>query len=807
MSRYTREYGPEATALAFPLGGIGTGNVSLGARGDLRDWEICNRPAKGNRLPNTFFALWTRTASGRCVTRVLEGPIQPPHDGSHGYHPSTGAGLPRCRHSRFRGEYPLAWVELADPALPVRVSLEAYTPLIPLCPEDSGIPCAILSYTVENTSDEVVALTLVGSLTNPVGGVTFDRFGNYRGAGGNQNEYRESEVYRGLWLRSTTLPSDDLRYGDMTLATDHPVITYKRAWLRGAWWDYLREFWQDLSEDGRLEDLGYESPSEPGKTDTCSLGLRDELAPGETHTYRFVLTWYFPNRPHSWREEAGEIVRNHYASRFASSWDVAGYVFTHLARLEQGTKLFHDALFESTLPDCVLEALSANIVPLRSNTCFWLEDGRFLAWEGCFDDRGCCEGSCTHVWSYAHTLAFLFPSLEREMRRIEFEVETDERGWMAFRTYRTFGEQFVWPWGSQQPEAAADGQMGSILRVLREWRLSGDMEWLRRVWPGVKSALAYASAQWDGDGDGVLDGRQHNTYDVEFYGPNPLCGLYYLAALRAVEELAEVLGEANLARRCREVFERGSHRLDELLWNGEYYEQLGDEDAWPYQHGKGCLADQLLGQLQAHVLGMGYLVPEEHVRQALRSIWRYNFRADLSEHVNCQRTFALNDEAGLLMCTWPRGGQPTFPFPYSDEVFTGSEYQVAAHMIYEGLLEEGLQIVGAVRGRHDGRRRNPWDEVECGHHYARSMASWALLLALSGFTCDVARREMTFRPVTAASAEEGVFTCFWSTGLGWGTYTQRLDAETGQWVPEVKVLWGDLRGVRVRACGKEWTLS
>jgi uncharacterized protein (DUF608 family) len=772
----SRTFSAADAAVAFPLGGIGTGNVSLGARGDLRDWEIFNHPGKGALLPNTFFAIRAQAGAAPAVARVLEGPLPPPHTLSHGYHPWTAAGLPRLAGATFRGEYPFAWITFDDPVLPVKVQLEAFTPFVPLDAAASGLPCAVLTYTLTNPTAEPVAITLAGSLVNPVGGIGFDAFGNIAagGTGQNVNEAREDGGLRGLLLRSEQYPPDTLPYGDLTLATTHPQVTIKRAWLRGAWYDFLQEFWDDFTADGLLTDLGYDDPSPMGKTDTGTLGLVDTLAPGERKAYRFLLAWYFPNRTNSWDNKPdAPLVRNHYTGQFGGSWDVVRYLTAHLADLEAATRRFHAALFESTLPAYVLDALSANIVPLRSPTCFWLEDGRFFGFEGCFDTAGCCEGSCTHVWSYAQTLAYLFPDLEREMRRIEFAVETEPSGYMSFRTHKTFGTRFVWGWGDQDPEAAADGQMGSVLRAYREWLLSGDRAWLAGIWPGIKRAVAFAATHWDTDRDHVLDGRQHNTYDIEFYGPNPLCQIYYLAALRAVEKLAGVMGEPDLAQRAGEAFAAGSRRADELLWNGEYFaQQLADVDAYKYQHGAGCLSDQLLGQLYARMLDLGDLLPPDHVRSAIGAVFAHNFKRDFRDHVNCQRTYVLNDEAGLLLCTWPQGGRPRFPFVYSDEVWTGIEYQVAAQLIYEGRLEAGLEIVRAVRNRHDGVRRNPWDEVECGHHYARSMSSWALLLALSGFHCDVAAGALAFAPAVAA----GDFRCFFSAGTAWGRFAQQSDA-------------------------------
>ncbi len=808
MTYQARLFDAHASSLAFPLGGIGTGNVSLGARGELRDWELFNTPAKNSLLPNTFFALYLKPEGEKAISRVLEGPVAPPHTLSHGYHPITTAGLPRLAKSTFKGEYPLAKVYFEDASLPLDIELEAYTPLIPLNPEDSGIPCTILTYTLRNTSTKPVDLTLAGSIMNPVGGLrrnAYDFLDPNR-KGRSVNEFRETKTFSGLYLHAEGLDENDLNYGSMSLATEHKNLTVKPAWRRGAWFDFLREFWDDFSTDGRLTDLEYSELAKDARPDTASLGLIDTLQAGETKSYTFVLSWYFPNRMASWQRESDKIIRNHYATRFENAWAVADYVFKHQARLESETRRFHKALFDTTLPSYVIDALSANIVPLRSHTCFWTEDGRFYGWEGCFDDFGCCAGTCTHVWSYAYTLAYLFPSLERSMRETEFLLETEADGYMTFRTFKTFGETFEWPseWGMQKPEAASDGQMGCILRVYREWQLCGNKAWLEPLWKPVKRSLFFAIHHWDANEDGVLEGKQHNTYDIDFYGPNPLSSVYYLAALRATEELAKVMDDAETEKRCRHLFEKGSQHLDALLWNGEYFiQKLEDVDAYPYQHGKGCLSDQLLGQLHAKVLGLGDLLPAEHVKQAVKSIYHYNYLADFRNHVNAQRTYVLNDEAGLLLCSWPQGGQPKFPFVYSDEVWTGIEYQVAAHLIFEGWTDEGLKLVKTVQDRHDGIKRNPWNEVECGNHYSRSMASWAVLLALSGFHCDMAKHTMSFEPRLETS--ETSFTCFWSTAKGWGTYTQEKDAK-GNWQAKVEVLAGDMSGVKVSACGKTWTL-
>jgi hypothetical protein len=314
-----------------------------------------------------------------------------------------------------------------------------------------------------------------------------------------------------------------------------------------------------------------------------------------------------------------------------------------------------------------------------------------------------------------------------------------------------------------------------------------------------------------------MEGEQHNTYDIEFYGPNTMCGSLYLGALRACEDLARALGEDDTADEYRTRYERGRARLDSELWNGEYYVQheppvdqiveidhgsqpwhasalVPGEDELRYQYGQGCLSDQLLGAWFGAVVGLDNLLPPERVRAALASIFRHNWRADLSDHANVQRTYALNDEAGLLLCSWPNGHRPKLPFPYSDEVWTGIEYQVAGHLIYAGLVDEGLTVVRGLRDRHDGERRNPWNEFECGNHYARAMASWSLLLALSGFRYSAPASRISFAPVISADK----FRSFFSTGSGWGSFAQ--SHSDGSFAASLELRAGSLRLRQIELC-------
>jgi non-lysosomal glucosylceramidase len=800
--------GRRLDCIAFPIGGIGTGCFSLSGRGAFVDWEIFHRPNKLSLLPNTFFSIWTRTSDGATDARVLQSWPAPPYMGEiggrdfygfgYGVRRETGAGLRHLQKATFCGEYPFAWVNFEDPWLPVQVSLMAYNPFIPLNVEDSGLPVGLFEITVTNPTSAPVDVSVAANLFNAVGYVGHGPFtsivhGEYRGTGSqNVNCFVQSDGVSAIFMDSEYYTNDVPYGGSMALATTWPDITYQTARLRGAWYDTLQAFWDEFSSTGRLQDRRYEEPSAPNASDTGSLALHARLAPGERAVMPLIISWYFPNFIKYWADSysaADRLItwRVPYAKRFSDALDVTRYVVRNEARLRQETEKFHRALFDSTLPTSVIDAISSQMSILKSPTVTLLENGSFYGWEGVHAEAGSCEGSCDHVWNYALTHAYLYPSLQRSMRANDLQYNMFEDGRLCFRLQLPLGSEPL------NFHPAADGQMGGVMQLYRDWKISGDTEWLRSLWPRAKRALEYAWLYWDYNRDGVMEGLQHNTYDIEFYGPNSMMGSWYVGALKCASEMASALGDSESAAQYAELAARGAAWMDANLYNGEYYEQHVDPSASQhspldtsvsiggqregnpkYQYGPGCLSDQVIGAWMAHICGIGPILDGEHVRQTLRSIFKYNFRPTLLMHNNAQRIYALGDEAGLLLCTWPRGGRPDLPFVYCDEVWSGIEYQVAGHLIYEGMVEEGLTIVKGLRARYDGERRNPWNEMECGSNYARSMASWTLLLALSGFTCDLTVGYIGFKP----AMPDLPFRCFWSTGTGWGIYQQTAERIT-----------------------------
>jgi hypothetical protein len=393
-----------AQRAAFPLGGIGTGNVSLGARGELRDWEFENAPDKGRINPYSFFAIHAAPLgddggdAGEAVTRVLEARITGRRDIDAGFLFEWQAGLPRLRGATMRGEYPVVDIDFDDDVLPVDVSLRAFTPLVPLDPDASGIPAAVLRYRVTNPSDRRVRVTIAGSVSHTAG-----RGEGPFGMRAQQTvRWREERGARGLDF-GIRLPEDDPDYGTLSLTTTDESTTAKPQWVTGFWPDGARLFWNDLSDDGMLapeprltlEDRPrglFADSAVDGAMDeeelferlprlrTGSLGIVHELAPGESRDFEFVLAWSFPNRRRSWRgnivaddrPDAG-IVRNRYAVLWPDAWAAASHLHRELPALEATTLAFVEALYGGTLDPVIADAVGANIAAARSTTAFVVE--------------------------------------------------------------------------------------------------------------------------------------------------------------------------------------------------------------------------------------------------------------------------------------------------------------------------------------------------------------------------------------------------------------------------------------------------
>jgi hypothetical protein len=520
-----------------------------------------------------------------------------------------------------------------------------------------------------------------------------------------------------------------------------------------------------------------------------ALGRRLRLGPGESAQVTFVLAWHFANL------SLGGPLRKagrHYATRFASAHEVAQYVGEHYERLAGETRLWRDTWYDSTLPFWFLDRTFLNTSILATSTCHRFADGRFYGWEGV----GCCEGTCGHVYQYAQAVARLFPDLERNTReRIDFGSALQPDGAIHFR-----GEFNNFP--------AVDAQAGTVLRALREHEMSADGAFLKRNWPKIKLATQWLIAK-DAKGDGLIEGNQHNTLDTDWFGPVAWLSGLYLATLAAAAAMADEAGDREFAERCRGILETGQRNFVGQLFDGEYFiNKVDPKHLDAINSGTGCEIDQVFGQSWAFQVGLPRVLPRKETLSALRSLWRYNFTPDAGPYraaYKMGRWYAMAGEAGLLMCTFPRrdwdyaqarGKGEDWAAGYFNECMNGFEYQVGGHSIWEGLTLEGLAITRAVHDRYDASRRNPWNEVECGDHYARSMASYGVFIAACGFEYHGPKGHLAFDPRVNPEDFRAAFT----SAEGWGTFSQKTSGRKRAAALEIK--WGRLR-LKTLALGAE----
>lgn len=776
---YKDEYTKE---ISFPLGGIGTGSIGFTGNGVLRDWEIFNRPSKGSFNGYSHFAV-KASKNGKSITYVLNGDLQKDFMGQfqnstfHGYgfgpEGTTMCGFPHFKNSEFNGEFPIATLKLWDEKFPAEIKMTAFNPFIPNDEDNSSLPSAFFEIEVKNITDEEFEYQVGLSVNNP--------FKNAR----NESETKNGRKFLKFISNEN---KNDVKYGDFTVSADCEEAYVQTYWYRGAWQDAIVTYWNDFSGDEKLKDRIYEND---GKGGSGTLAGVMKIKPKETKKIRFVMSWNVPNNHNYWtdfigKEEENKTWKNYYAVMFENSLKTAEYSLESWEELYKRTLKFKNILYSSTLSDSVKDAVTANLSVLKSPTVWRLEDGSFYGWEGVHEKEGSCEGTCQHVWNYAYALSFLFPRLERSIRDLEFKYSTEENGRMGFRMMLPVGRPVT------DFRACVDGQMGAVIKFYREWKLSGDNKWLKSNWENIKKVLEFAWSEencdkWDFDRDGVLEGRQHHTLDTELFGPSSWLEGMYLVALKCAGEMAEFLGDKEKADEYGKMFEKGQKWTKENLFNGKHFiqkidlndksitDKFGASDTYwneetkeiKYQIGEGSSIDQLLGQWHADILGLGDIFDKEQIKTALSSMVKNNFKPSMRDFANPWRIFSFNDEAGSVICDYPcYVRKPKIPVSYCEETMTGFEYSFAGLLFSRGMLENGEKVTKAVRDRFDGKKRNPWNEFECGSNYARSMASYAILPILSGFEFDLPNKHIGFNPY-----KKDGFSCLWSVDGAWGEFS------------------------------------
>jgi non-lysosomal glucosylceramidase len=745
--------------IGMPVGGLFAGTVYLGGDGRLWLWNVLNDDREGivpRSLPYKGKNLRTRDG----VNYVQPAPRTYPLEQNFALR--VGEKLRTLDadgfdNVTFSGQYPIGEVRYADDNCPIQVKLSAYSPFIPLNSADSSLPTTVMSYAVRNTGNQPVECDLVGWLENPV---CLNSGRKLPGERRNEIVRRESFVALNCSAGATTDESltSQTDFGTMALA----VLSEKQQ----------RVLADAVSRDPKPQGTPSHAATPVANHLTGSVGKSLILKPGEETTVDFLITWHFPNLNAGRMKDVGR----EYASRFDNALDVAEYVAKNFARLSGDTHLWRDTWYDSTLPYWFLDRTMANTSILATTTAYRFRDGRFWAWEGI----GCCPGTCTHVWHYAQAMGRLFPDVERRHREeVDFGLALQSNGGIGMRANLE---------GANHP--ADDGQCGRILGAYREHQMTEDGEFLKRTWPQIKKAIQFMIDR-DTDRNGILEGAQHNTLDAAWYGRISFLASLYLATLRAGEAMATEMGDDAFASQCRAIANKGAQTILEL-YNGEYFfHELDPQHVDNVAVGTGCYIDQVFGQFWAHQVGLGHLFEKEKIRSALKALYKYNFVPHVGRFRDTfkrGRWYANDEDRGLIMCSWPKGGlnvkwHKAWQFMYFNECMTGFEWQAAAHMIAESLVEEGLAIARSIHDRYHGSKRNPYNEIECSDHYARSMASFGAFLAACGYESHGPQGHLGFAP----KLTPGKFKAPFTAAGGWGTFEQtRNDATEAR----LTVKWG-----------------
>ncbi len=635
--------GRQLDRVAFPMGGIGAGMICLEGTGALSHVSIHHAPDV-TRDANAFGALWVNGALGGA--RVIEGPVPRwklygPRGAANGG-PGSLLGLPRFAEAAFHARFPFGVVDLRDPGMPVEVRLTGWSPFVPLDADASSLPVAGLEYELTNASDAAVDAVWSFHAPNAPGGT-----------------HRVGATAGGFTLEREAPPDRPWEAEAISIATDAPDARVNCRWFRGGWFDAPTMLWKQISagESPHAEPYTEGDPSPGG-----SIYVPLHLDPGESRTIRVQLAWYVPASNLRYGDDGDTSTHvPWYAGRFSSIEDVTAHWREQYDDLRAKSATFTSCLYDTTLPSEVVEAIGANLGILKSPTVLRQTDGRIWAWEGCSDRAGCCPGSCTHVWNYAQAMAHLFPSLERTLRETEFNECQDDRGHQAFRAFLPIRPAST---AAHEFHAAADGQLGGIMKAHREWRISGDGEWLRRLWPrdqpeprllhrhvGPGPARRHQGAAPQHVRHRVLGRRRHVHVDL----PRRAAGghrdgrgsrrtmsrsigsccradarAWNATCSRATTSSSASSG-ANSARRIR----RHVPGL-RTSYSAEATELLETEGP-KYQYGRGCLSDGVIGAWLGEMCGVAPFLDQEKVERHLLSVFKHNFRGNLREHANPQR--------------------------------------------------------------------------------------------------------------------------------------------------------------------------
>jgi uncharacterized protein (DUF608 family) len=774
----------ELPYIGMPVGGINTGTLYLGGDGRLWLWDIFNLNQEG---VNPLDVQWGAEENTRKKVRSRDGSAYVAPARSHEIRPLEQgfavkieyAGKTIVRYLReddwpeisFEATYPVAKIAYSDASLPVEISMQAFSPFIPLDENNSGLPATVFCIHVKNNDGQPVKISIAGWLEN--------KAAMYSALPGSQ--HRENTVFRKNNITGVYSTVTNLAYSRIKIEDKFDYGTLCLAALQ-----------QDAVAGTHIENVTGEAVFESNGAEPIRKSAQQKLignvittaiiAAAKTKSFDFVISWHTPNLMMGNGKTLPEADRGHYyENQFKNAREVAEYIADNFNQLSSQTKLWLQTWYDSTLPYWFLDRSFLNISTLASTTSHRFKSGRYWAWEGV----GACEGNCTHVWQYAQAPARIFPAMERDNReRVDLGISLQQDGGIWFR-------------GEYDKRPAIDGQAGRILGAYREHQLSIDNKFLQRNWDKIKRAVQFVINQ-DRNKDGMEDTPLENTLDAVWDGEIAWIVGLCIAAVQAGELMATEMNDKAFASVCKEYVRKGKTNMEEKLFNGEYFIHRPDAEKGRKKIGSYNTShiDQAFGQSWAFQVGLPRILNKQKTISALRALWKYNFMMDVGPYIREHkggRPYALPGEGGMVMNTNPKnetnpyGEEVTWQLGYFHECMSGFEHQVASHMMAEGMTDEALVLTRVIHDRYHASKRNPFNEIECSDHYARAMASYGTFITACGFEYHGPKGYIRFAPKWNKENFKAPFTA----AAGWGSYAQGI--KDGKQFHRIEVKYGLLQ--------------
>jgi non-lysosomal glucosylceramidase len=760
----TRDQKPRS---GVALGGIGTGWFELRHDGCFYNWMIMNNkplnlgePIKDFEDSMLFFVVRYQEAGGEPKMKLLQ--VEPEYgaasivDHPHYYVFPWLDGIDRIQYD---ATVPFINMRYSDDEMPFEIEMTAWSPFIPNNVKDSALPAALFDFKVISKTSKQVDVMLMASMRNVT---SYDRPEKHYAA-----RATEGKGYRGYEMWCDNVPKTHSSTGTMAMAS-----VDKRGSSYYLGWEHRHPYYEIALRESRLPDIddtaGRHKRDEKGNiiealgycNSTVAVSKRLN-GRGKSFDHSFVMGWHFPNRyaqlMGTQKQDRKISKRNeghYYDNYFDNAADVVDYVVENRNQLRKDTQEFHDAYYDSTAPQYVLDQVNSHLNTYRTSS--WLtKDGNFGILEGLDPYRAYAGLGTTDVAQYGSVpTAALFPELDRALIHAH-RSHQQPNGVVIHSIQRNFREFAA----NEATGKRLDMPSQYAFRALRAYIWSGDKKYLEDIWPSIKMTLDYVLRERDMNGDLLpdMEGVMCSYDNFPMYGVASYVASQWLAAVAAARDAAEVLGDTEAEERYAEVLEKGAKVFEEKLWNGEYYRLCNDEGGENGEVDEGCLSDQIIGLWTAHQINAPHFLKKSRVKKALRSVMKRNFHPDY----------------GLRNCSWPEDeflhaiDENTW-VDQANTCWSGVELAFASFLFFEGMWREGLKVVKNVDDRY--RKSGMYfDHLEFGGHYFRPMSAWAIVNGMLGL--KIAHGTYVFDP-QMPEKEQRLFFAYYG---GYGHYERQKD--------------------------------